>query len=508
MPPENLEPLRLIDLSSTAQRDGVDRCRAFAGYVRRLATAKGRQAAVRRSGAEQLLWELSRSGRLSFGEQRPWEVRYLPGHEAVAAVVGRPAPGWPERLAKRQAQALHPVQGAIFRCPAETGDDHVDVFITDWSPCPAACAVAIHRHHPFGRRSRGAPPVHFTGRHVRHPLTGDLLPVWVADWVRADVGTGAVLVNPAHDGTDLGFARRTGLPIRFALAPEGSDSPSSWPAPPVVRTGITVRTGSFDGLSPGEAMNAYLRRLSEARLGWRHVDHHLEERALGALTPDETGSLALCTNCGLLEPARATPTCDLCDHGIQRVEAAAAPILEEVAGVSAGDGPITVVSPAGAVERELVLVPLLLHDLGIACSFDAMHVVQRCDTANLSREFACLAEAALVSARPSEVGVVRQQLVEQVERFCRQHARLLEAYRAPGGPVTGAAPPAVRGVATAIEQADLPRAFSQLYALQKQLLAGTGRVPALEMGYHASSHVLLGLPMPADVALADAWPRS
>src|SRR5262249_31995064 len=155
----------------------------------------------------------------------------------------------------------------------------------------AACAVAVHRHHPFARASRRAEPVHFTGRHVRHPLTGDLLPVWVADWVRPEFGTGAVLVNPAHDATDLEFARRIGLPIRFALAPEGSDAPRSWPAPPVIRTGVAVRTGSFDGLTPGEAVNAYFGRIGEAGLGWRHTDHHLEERSLGTLVPDEGGSM-------------------------------------------------------------------------------------------------------------------------------------------------------------------------------------------------------------------------
>jgi len=500
MQQDSPDPLRLVDLSATAQGAGFDRCGAFSGYVRRLATAKGRPAADGRDRAE-LLEALSRAGRLGFGERSPWEVRYLPGHGAVAAVAGRPAAGWPERLARRQAQALHPVPGAIFRCPAETGDEALDVFITDWSPCPAACAVAVHRHHPFARGSRRAEPVHFTGRHVRHPLTGDLLPVWVADWVRPDVGTGAVLVNPAHDATDLEFARRTGLPIRFALAPEGSDAPASWPAPPLVRAGVAVRTGSFDGLTPGEAVNAYFGRISEAGLGWRHTDHHLEERSLGTLVPDDRGSLVLCTCCGLLERARPATACDLCGHGLQRVEPAAAPVLAEVAGVGAGGGPITVVAPATATERELVLVPLLLHDLGAAASFEAVHVVQRADAAGPARESACATEAALVSARPADVGVVRQQLVEQVERFCRQHEQLL----ASGEPAGGPAPPAVRTVAAALEQADLPRAFSQLYAIQKQLLAGSGGSPALVRGYQAASHVLFGLPLPAGIAPSEAW---
>ncbi|KIZ14371.1 hypothetical protein SNA_35320 [Streptomyces natalensis ATCC 27448] len=70
----------------------------------------------------------------------------------------------------------------------------------------------------------------FTGRYCRHPLTGDLLPVWTASWVAPEFGTGAVLVNPGHDATDLAFAREVGLPVRFALLPAGrEEAPEHWP---------------------------------------------------------------------------------------------------------------------------------------------------------------------------------------------------------------------------------------------------------------------------------------
>src|SRR5262249_52319709 len=140
-----------------------------------------------------------------------------------------------------------------------------------------------------------------------------------------------------------------------------------------------------------------------------------------------------------------------------------------------------------------------------AHSFDAVHVVQRTDAAGPARESACAAEAALVSARPGDVGVVRQQLVEQVERFCRQHEQVLAGGDTSGEPAGGPAPPAVRTVGAALEQAALPGAFSHLYAIQKQLLAGSGGSPALVRGYLAASHVLFGLPLPAGIAPPHAW---
>ena len=61
----------------------------------------------------------------------------------------------------------------------------------------------------------------FTGRHVVNPVNGEAIPVWVADYVLMDYGTGAIMAVPAHDERDFAFATAYGLPIRRVIAAPG-----------------------------------------------------------------------------------------------------------------------------------------------------------------------------------------------------------------------------------------------------------------------------------------------
>jgi hypothetical protein len=178
----------------------------------------------------------------------PLPDEFVPTRQALEAVLS--GPSWGEKVDAKHRKAIRRVPGAVIHFPLVDGGV-VDTFITDWSPLPGACAIAVHPGHELAAREG------FTGKFVRHPLSGDLLPVWVADWVRPDFGTGAVVVNPAHSEADLDFARRIGLPVRFALAdtPPTSD-PTTWPDPPVVKRGRAP-----SGLPHDEAAQRYLEEL-------------------------------------------------------------------------------------------------------------------------------------------------------------------------------------------------------------------------------------------------------
>src|SRR6266545_498803 len=268
----------ILLLSGSASPADRERCRELAEFLRRRARRLGEEPAEDAAppepdAAAEALSALGSRGLLSSAAAGDGveEVFYTPSREALRSVFeagsDSSGAGFPEPVHKKQLAAFRTSQGALFRFPLEQGEGALEVFITDWSPCPAACAVAIHRSHPLAAGLATPEGSGFTGRYVRHPLTGDLLPVWVAGWVRPDFGTGAVLVNPAHDATDLAFGRQVGLPIRFALVPASYDgSPATWPAPPLVKTGQTLRTGPYDGLSVEEAGTRYFEVLAERGL--------------------------------------------------------------------------------------------------------------------------------------------------------------------------------------------------------------------------------------------------
>src|SRR6185503_19255906 len=68
-----------------------------------------------------------------------------------------------------------------------------------------------------------------TGAIVRHPITGKDVPVWIADYVLANYGTGAVMGVPAHDERDFVFAQKHGVPLKVVvLPPDGSTDATSW----------------------------------------------------------------------------------------------------------------------------------------------------------------------------------------------------------------------------------------------------------------------------------------
>src|SRR3989441_256626 len=83
----------------------------------------------------------------------------------------------------------------------------------------------------------------FLGSYARNPATGEAIPIWIADYVLMEYGTGAIMAVPAHDRRDFEFAHQFGLPIRQVVQVEGE------PLPSVSEEGVLLASGAFDGLS-------------------------------------------------------------------------------------------------------------------------------------------------------------------------------------------------------------------------------------------------------------------
>ena len=115
-----------------------------------------------------------------------------------------------------------------------------------------------------------------TGLMARHPLSGELVPIWIANFVLVDYGSGAVMSVPAHDVRDHAFAKTYGLPIRAVIAPaEGDDVTVE--AEAFVDKGVLKNSGEFDGLSSQQAFDAIADKLQAMGKGEKQVNFRLRD---------------------------------------------------------------------------------------------------------------------------------------------------------------------------------------------------------------------------------------
>ena len=122
---------------------------------------------------------------------------------------------------------------------------------------------------------RGMP----TGLHVRHPLTGEPIEVWVANYVLMSYGSGAVMGVPAHDERDFEFAQRHGIALRTVIRPAGAlwDQVGPQWQGIYAEAGVTVNSGEFSGLSSADAVAAISRALEQRGLGKPRVQWRLRD---------------------------------------------------------------------------------------------------------------------------------------------------------------------------------------------------------------------------------------
>lgn len=115
-----------------------------------------------------------------------------------------------------------------------------------------------------------------TGLSVIHPLTGEKVPVWVANFVLMHYGTGAVMAVPAHDQRDYEFAQKYQLPIKAVIRPADQTALDISSAA-FVEPGVLFNSGKFDGLDFDQAFNAIADELEALGVGKRQVNYRLRD---------------------------------------------------------------------------------------------------------------------------------------------------------------------------------------------------------------------------------------
>ncbi|MFV1466910.1 leucine--tRNA ligase [Idiomarina sp. HB] len=114
-----------------------------------------------------------------------------------------------------------------------------------------------------------------TGIKATHPMTGEEIPIWVANFVLMDYGSGAVMAVPAHDQRDWEFATKYKLEIRPVIEPISGDSDIEKAA--ITEKGTVINSGPYDGMSSAQAFDAIATKLKEKGIGERKVNYRLRD---------------------------------------------------------------------------------------------------------------------------------------------------------------------------------------------------------------------------------------
>ena len=143
----------------------------------------------------------------------------------------------------------------------------------------------------------------FTGGYAIHPISGENLPIWIADYVLPTYGTGAIMGVPAHDSRDFEFAQKYNLPHKVVIihqAMTGEGIPDEQTKGAYVGSGQLVNSGSFDGLVNTEAVQPIGDYLEENKIGRRAIQYRMHDwlisrqRYWGAPIP-----IIHCPECGI-----------------------------------------------------------------------------------------------------------------------------------------------------------------------------------------------------------------
>lgn len=417
------------------------------------------------------LTEIQKNGMLFVDvgpDEEGFDLCYAPSKNAIEKTL-KGVGSWPANLSKQLKKSLRISEGAIFQFRDEDGKASLDVFITDWSPCAGACAVAIHQSHPWLAQCEQVSDAedYFTGSYVRHPLTGDLLPVWVAGWVKADFGTGAVLINPAHSEVDYQYGRRMGFPVRFALMPEGrSSDPQSWPNAPVIKTGFSIKTGQLDALSAGDMQTKTFEILKQRNLAEAFTDKKIPGFSLGKAIESPVGAYVLNISTAQLTAYRDGQIISPVE---KRVTFTSSDCLQIFAGLTEKKPEFLLVSEPEFKEFGLYLL-LLLCEFGSEQVVPDLKLIKEVSYSGNRKIDAGIKLACLVAEEPDRPVVIRKQLLTQLDQSLETIQKIRGSYLSDEGEQAPAQ------IQTQIERGDLISGFRSFNKWQKDCLKSEKKI--------------------------------
>lgn len=214
---------------------------------------------------------------------------------------------WPEQVKTMQKNWIGRSQGVEFSFERKGSEERLEVYTTRPDTIMGITYVAVAAQHPIATQAAASNPeiqtfieecAHMsvaeadlaqapkrgmaTGQFVIHPFTGEEIPIWIANFVLMEYGSGAVMAVPGHDQRDWEFATQYGLPIKPVIQPLHDDpeydlSEKAW----CEKTGVTIHSGRFDGLPFADAFNAVAEALEDMGIGRVTTNYRLRDWGVG-----------------------------------------------------------------------------------------------------------------------------------------------------------------------------------------------------------------------------------
>lgn len=214
---------------------------------------------------------------------------------------------WPEQVKTMQKNWIGRSQGVEFSFERKGSEERLEVYTTRPDTIMGITYVAVAAQHPIATQAAASNSeiqafieecAHMsvaeadlaqapkrgmaTGQFVIHPFTGEEIPIWIANFVLMEYGSGAVMAVPGHDQRDWEFATQYGLPIKPVIQPLHDDpeydlSEKAW----CEKTGVTIHSGRFDGLPFADAFNAVAEALEEMGIGRVTTNYRLRDWGVG-----------------------------------------------------------------------------------------------------------------------------------------------------------------------------------------------------------------------------------
>ncbi len=235
--------------------------------------------------------------------------------------------GWPDKVKTMQANWIGKSRGAQVTFKVDGMDEELTVYTTrpdtiygvtymviapehpvvakliEGTENENACKEFVHKMQFLNEIERTSSDIEkegvFTGRYVINPITGDKIPLYLANYVLTDYGTGVVMAVPAHDQRDFDFAKKYNLPIKVVITPDGSDIDANTMTESFEAEGIMVNSGEFTGMGNKEALAKIIDYMDKNGIGESKVNFRLRDwlisrqRYWGAPIP-----VIYCDDCG------------------------------------------------------------------------------------------------------------------------------------------------------------------------------------------------------------------